>query len=51
MLAEAEKIDNIFLEESLATLDSRLREHYPMKGKLEAEIAVVRSGQITGHKK
>jgi len=32
------------MEESLTQLDSRLREHYSLKGKLEAEVGVVRSG-------
>ena len=51
VLAEADELDNIFIEQSLANLDSRLRQHYPLKGKLQAEIGVVRSGQIAGHKK
>jgi len=44
VLEEADTFDGKFLEESLTHLDVRLREHYPQKGKLEAEIGVVRSG-------
>jgi len=44
-------VDNNFVEKSLTHLDQRLRDHYPLKGKLEAEVAVVRSGEITSHKK
>jgi hypothetical protein len=51
VLQEAEELDNAFVEQSLTNLDERLREHYSLKGKLEAEVGVVRSGEITNHKK
>ena len=28
-----------------------MRAHYPLKGRVETEIGVVRSSQVTGHKK
>ena len=48
---EAKDSDNDMIEESLTNLDQRLKEHYSMKGKLEAEVYIKRSGKITGHKK
>ena len=39
------------LEESLVILDNRLKAHYSLKGQIESEIFVKRSGEITGHKK
>lgn len=35
----------------MINLDNRLKAHYSLKGTIEAEIFVKRSGEITGHKK
>ena len=35
VLDEAENADQELLEDSLITLDSRLKEHYSLKGKIE----------------
>lgn len=51
LLGKASDSDKEFLEESLETLDERLKEHYSLKGKLESEVYVRRSAEITNHKK
>jgi len=43
--------DKEFIENSLLILDERLRDHWPMKGRLEVEIFQVRSAEITSHKR
>lgn len=45
------KHDKEFIENSLLILDERLRDHWPMKGRLEVEIFQVRSAEITQHKR
>ena len=44
-------LDEEMLDESLTTLDTRLKAHYSLKGTIESEIYVKRSGEITSHKK
>lgn len=41
----------MLMEESLTMLDDRLKRHYSLKGELETEIFVKRSGEIANHKK
>ena len=50
-MKEANEADQDLLEDSLITLDGRLKQHYSLKGKIESEIYVKRSGEITNHKK
>lgn len=44
IIEESEKIDEEMLEESLINLDNRLKAHYSLKGTIESEIFVKRSG-------
>ena len=45
------KRDKEFIENSLLILDEKLRDHWPMKGRLEVEVFQVRSAEITSHKR
>ena len=46
-----EKNDKEYKENSLLILDERLRDHWPLKGRLEVEVYQVRSAEITSHKR
>jgi|JI8StandDraft_1071087.scaffolds.fasta_scaffold480244_1 hypothetical protein len=50
-LGKASESDKEFLEGSLEQLDTRLKAHYSLKGKLESEVYVRRATEITSHKK
>lgn len=50
-LGKASDNDKEFLESSLEQLDTRLKAHYSLKGKLESEVYVRRATEITSHKK
>jgi hypothetical protein len=43
--------DKEFVNMSLILLDERLKSYYPLKGKIQTEIYLVRSGEITLHKR
>ena len=43
--------DKEFVNMSLILLDERLKAYYPLKGKIQTEIYLVRSGEITLHKR
>jgi hypothetical protein len=49
-LAIAEVSDKEFIQMSLHLLDERIRNYYSMKGKIQTEIYLIRSGEITRHK-
>ena len=47
----AELSDKEFIEMSLTLLDERIKRYYSMKGKIQTEIYLIRSGEITRHKR
>jgi hypothetical protein len=49
-MAQADISDKDFIQLSLHLLDERIRNYYSMKGKIQTEIFLIRSGEITRHK-
>lgn len=49
-LDNAEVSDQDFIETSLILLDERLKNYYPLRGKIQTDVFMVRSGEITFHK-
>ena len=48
---KAEREDKDFVEMSLTLLDERLKAYYPLKGKIQTGIYLLRAGEITQHKR
>jgi len=51
VITSRKREDKEFVNMSLILLDERLKAYYPLKGKIQTEIYLVRSGEITLHKR